>query len=130
MFILLQNLTIMKHDLNVLMNKKPYLTPEENRFCKESKPPVCHVDMNKTVRNISDHIDAEAQEILKEVARILQTSQPAIPNLTQVEFQPLKTLRNHEIVTILKTDIGNSTEVMNTKNYTQKMRGDCYKPAK
>lgn len=85
------------------------------------------------VKNQMRKDDLEA--IRQDVSSILRKAKPPSVNLAGTEFHALKTLREDPDLTILRADKGNSTVVMNTCDYNQKITAllsdvSTYKPVK
>ena len=55
------------------------------------------------------------------ITQILSNWRPPTPNLTEEEFKALKQLQQDKIITILKSDKGNATVVMDKNDYEEKM---------
>ena len=55
------------------------------------------------------------------ITQILSNWRPPTPNLTEKELKALKQLQQDKTITILKSDKGNATVVMDKNNYEEKM---------
>ena len=55
------------------------------------------------------------------ITQILSNWRPPTPNLTEEEFKALKQLQQDKTITILKSDKGNATVVMDKNDYEEKM---------
>ena len=55
------------------------------------------------------------------ITQILSNWRPCTPNLTEEEFKALKLLQQDKTITILKSDKGNVTVVMDKNDYEEKM---------
>ena len=55
------------------------------------------------------------------ITQILSNWRPPTSNLTEVEFKALKQLQQDKTITILKSDKGNATVVMDKNDYEEKM---------
>ena len=54
------------------------------------------------------------------ITQILSNWRPPTPNLTEEEFKALKQLQQDKTITILKSDKGNATVVMDKNDYEEK----------
>ena len=61
------------------------------------------------------------RHIRQETVRIIKTASRTRDNLTKTERAALRTLKNNTHLTILPTDKGNATVILNTTDYKQKI---------
>jgi hypothetical protein len=62
-----------------------------------------------------------AEEARQETVRIINSSSRHRDNITRVEREALRNLKNNTDLTILPADKGNATVILNTVDYKQKI---------
>jgi hypothetical protein len=109
----LSNYDLKNEEVNILkkglgFSIAPKTVPIENIICS----------VEDSIKNLSDE---DKNAIRQDCALVLKKAKPPKSNISKMEHEAIKNLRNNENIVILKADKGGATVVMNRIDYNTKM---------